>query len=261
MFKINPNNIKNYAPKIALAVIASSMILSSCTKDNSLPKNEQFQKVVGDYKVLGHIEGNYKDPSLSVMDFDKNGKLDFGISNQTDHKVYFFEQKEDGSISEESDKTFGPAGHFLLTEFTGKVIGNKLYSFVGGQKNDYYPSEYAFETSSIYINNESKYLPRETNGNDGMLGSYDLDGNGALDVFVAKLDNDQKLRNVYVYNGNVLPSGEPSGVYTYNDLPYVRLPENTISFDFADADADGSLDLIVLNNNKDIIAYKLFDRE
>lgn len=256
------NNLKSLS-KIALPALATIVMATSCQKGNETPLNEQFQYDLIPAEQVAVISSDFSHPSISFTDYDGDGTLDLVVSNKKTGKVYTSPRSADGSFSEEFAQSYPVASGLPITDVASTRIGDKVFNFFVDSREDLCYQVQDLEHSHVTNNaNPLMSVPVQLDGdgnyvNDGMVSSADFNSDAIADFFVAKLDNNRELRNVYSYIGKSLPDGEPMKVYDYNKFPLFQLPQGTKSFAIADLDGDGRLDVAIMNKNNEVKRYDM----
>lgn len=247
--------IKNYL----LIGFSFLTLFNSCKKKEELPLNEQFQYKLELNKKVGSISSDYSNPSISVTETNNDNNLELLVSDEGTQKIFAFSQKSDKTFSEESNFNYSLGGNFLLTDYTSKQFNNKIHSFYVDKLQGVYYQTSSLDGTTHNINPNKLLTIPSTRENDGMIASFDFLNDGVLDLLIAKENSNQELRNVYRYNAKKDFYGNFSNSFDYDNHPYLELPKGTKSFDLADINNDGELDLIVLDKKNNLYFYDLIE--
>ncbi|WP_298513106.1 VCBS repeat-containing protein [uncultured Kordia sp.] len=214
-----------------------------------------------DLQVLLPQKQSEKGNPLAVADVNNDGLDDFFVGNAKDASGKLFIQKNDGTFTEKSQKTFETDKKYEDTNAQFIDVDNDndvdLYITSGGYEN---AENSPLLQDRLYINDgkgnytKSDRLPK-IHSNTKAIAYGDYDNDGDLDIFIG---GSTKHGKYPLAETSYLLKNENGKFINTNDTVISEIYELRIVNDavFSDYDADGDMDLLVVGEWMPIIIFE-----
>ncbi|MBI4713455.1 MAG: VCBS repeat-containing protein, partial [Planctomycetes bacterium] len=239
-----------------------ALIIPALLATYSPAADDNIKRVSEKYGFLGpeavKIGSNMQD--LQTLDFDANGRMDFMTVNAAERKVFISYQTDESAIpsglpAEASAKAGAPTQETKIKLQTESFTIEKSFSYLsagdidGDKKADLVFLDNQNKLNILFHKKDARAFepPKEIPLDDikgVILKLLDLNNNGVSEIVIL---NEENLNIIHC----------DAGRNTQKPVKYENNSKKIINFEAADINGDGLKDIILVNSDRQTVAFRL----